>query len=246
MKTPAIISSLTVVGSLAYAAGSHGTAGKQSPVMPSGAQAHAMQERMPNDAMSTTSVPCPPPVQWLSTTPRFFDPCDTALYPEIGVQKLEAADVNGDGLAESIALSGNSGELLVTNDGGTHSSQNPTKLLRLCTTADGGDTRLESQVVFTLDTQAAGNAIRNRFPGVSGVMSNAQGIGTGWLDCDGDGDLDLVLYLNGYLPNGTRQIWFENIGYEKPIPPLAADLNGDGWVNGLDLGLLLGAWGTNS
>jgi hypothetical protein len=55
-----------------------------------------------------------------------------------------------------------------------------------------------------------------------------------------------VLYLNGYLPNGTRQIWFENIGYEKPIPPLAADLNGDGWVNGLDLGLLLGAWGTNS
>jgi hypothetical protein len=40
----------------------------------------------------------------------------------------------------------------------------------------------------------------------------------------------------------ARQAWFENIGYEKPPPPLAADLNQDGDVNGIDLGLLLAAW----
>jgi hypothetical protein len=39
--------------------------------------------------------------------------------------------------------------------------------------------------------------------------------------------------------------WFENIGYEASQPPLAADLNGDGQVNGADLGLLLVAWGPN-
>jgi hypothetical protein len=203
-----------------------------------------MQEEIPNDAMSATSVPCPPPVQWLSTTPRFFDPCDPALRAEIGVQKLEAADVNGDGLAESFAPSGNTSEVLVTIDGGTYPSGNPTILLRIRTTADGGNTRLESQVVFTMDTQAVGNAIRNRFPGITGVLSNAAGIGTGWFDCDGDGDLDLVLYLLDYLPNGTRQIWFENTGFQR-TNPIAADLNHDGKVDGADMGLLLYAWGPN-
>ena len=46
MKTAAIIASLTVVGSIAYAAGQGGS-GKQPPLMPIGSQAHSMQEEMP-------------------------------------------------------------------------------------------------------------------------------------------------------------------------------------------------------
>jgi len=51
MKSPAIIASLTVVGSIAYAAGSQGVAGKHPPMMPSGSTAHSMQEAMPQERM---------------------------------------------------------------------------------------------------------------------------------------------------------------------------------------------------
>jgi hypothetical protein len=32
--------------------------------------------------------------------------------------------------------------------------------------------------------------------------------------------------------------------FSAPVPPLSGDLNGDGFVDGADLGLLLGAWGS--
>ena len=58
---------------------------------------------------------------------------------------------------------------------------------------------------------------------------------------DGDGDLDYLVVLS--LSSGRRQVWFENTGFEKPAPPVAADLNRDGRVDGADLGMLLIAWG---
>jgi hypothetical protein len=62
---------------------------------------------------------------------------------------------------------------------------------------------------------------------------------------DSDGDLDLVVIVDIEAGSATRlDGWFENIGYEKPTPPLAADLNRDGSVDGVDLGILLAAWGT--
>jgi hypothetical protein len=85
-----------------------------------------------------------------------------------------------------------------------------------------------------------------RFPTPSGQSQRA-----GWRDMDADGDLDYVCTFWVYRFSGTQdilggQLWFENIGYEKAPPPLAADLNRDGAVDGVDLGLLLAAWGTNS
>ena len=83
----------------------------------------------------------------------------------------------------------------------------------------------------------------------------------GWLDCDGDGDLDLVLSAErqekrggictnlgciqtpGYMSFGSLPFWLENTGYQRPSVPLSADLNLDGRVDGADLGLLLFAWG---
>ncbi|MFO0874537.1 MAG: hypothetical protein U0575_11280 [Phycisphaerales bacterium] len=41
-------------------------------------------------------------------------------------------------------------------------------------------------------------------------------------------------------------LWMDGLHFDpNPTPPVVGDLNGDGMVDGADLGLLLGAWGTN-
>jgi hypothetical protein len=60
-------------------------------------------------------------------------------------------------------------------------------------------------------------------------------------DMDGDGDLDLIVEVWSY--DGKSQgpvVWIENT--VKANPPLAADINRDGVVDGLDLASVLAAW----
>lgn len=60
-------------------------------------------------------------------------------------------------------------------------------------------------------------------------------------DCDNNGVPDLLQIANdpSLDKDGDGMIG-------KCAPPLNADLNGDGLVNGADLGILLAAWGTNN
>ena len=55
-------------------------------------------------------------------------------------------------------------------------------------------------------------------------------------DMDGDGDLDLVFRISAWTP----LIWIENTSVANP--PLAADVNRDGVVDGKDLASVLAAW----
>jgi hypothetical protein len=189
---------------------------------------------------------CLPGTQWISTVPRFFERC-TGPGPFRVFENLFNADINGDGPDEIFSYSGNPGGTLVSN-GVPSSAGVEFRLYRILAVPDFDITHLESQEVFGLNFSTVGNAIVARFPDVGTVGLDASGSSSGWtwLDCDGDQDLDLVVPLRAPLPNGSVIIWFENIGYERSAPPIAADLNHDGAVDGFDLALLLNAWGAGA
>jgi hypothetical protein len=237
MKTPAIIASFTVVGSIAYAAGSQGTAGKQPPVMPSGAQAHSMQEEMPQ-MRGGPSGNCEPLTEpWFSPIPReiSYDCRFVAGRP------LEYADVNGDGEDEYF-LGGLTGTGFVQE--GTPKTFPPYLVLqsRMPFPDAGG---VHTHLSIFPSTSVIGESLKTLFPNIRGATAAS----TGWRDFDHDGDLDLLVFISltffGIEDNDVRPFWFENVGYEKPAPAIAADLNQDGVVNGADMGLLLYAWGPN-
>jgi len=69
-----------------------------------------------------------------------------------------------------------------------------------------------------------------------------------WRDMELDGDCDLLVEIRWKDATGWhyKRGWFENIGYEKPAPPIAADLKRDGTVDGFDRALLLNSWGAGA
>lgn len=238
MKTPAIIASLTVVGSIAYAAGSQGVAGKQSPLMPGGSQAHSMQEEMPQ-ARSQMTGECTSGADkdWF-TTGHLLPSCATITGIVTGSEIVRAsqADINGDGTLEMLLPNPNGffgGYLIVANGS---SATVPLISLHECSTAD----RTYSQSISSVLRGQAGDYLMSQVPVPAGANVNAY---LYLRDMDRDGDLDLIADASG---GGVAvKFWLENTGYEKPAPPIAADLNGDGQVNGADLCLLLVAWGPN-
>jgi hypothetical protein len=245
LKTTAIITALTFVGSLGFAM-SQGSLANQTGVGTAIAgDPRGQSPQSETLAMRASSSTCRPPIDWLAATPKFFSPCNPGVTRYIGAQRIWSADVNGDGTNESFDFAGGSGTHVLANGSIVAPSADDTAMMRTITVSDSSGVRLDEQTVFRVDVVAVGTAILQRFPesrGSQTIYFNWEGV-SGWYDCDHDGDLDLVVFCTSPFPDGSRQIWFENTGYEKPALPVAADLNRDGRVDGADLGMLLIAWG---
>jgi hypothetical protein len=244
MKTPAAIASLTVVGSLAFATATpSGTTPTRSQQRTETEDATSGSHNPPNLAAG----PCvPQSAEWFAATPRTIGRCINPLPVSsspnysglVGVVPLGACDVNNDG---AIEFFDGLGEVPIFGFP-TGTTSHPI-LLKSEEQAVGTSTLLVHTVLLR-SSEALALALRAMEPSVS--MGDSWLRPYGWRDMDRDGDLDLVCVF-GFRGGGTvdvsrRDIWFENIGFEQS-PPLAADLNNDGIVDGADLGILLSVWG---
>jgi len=181
------------------------------------------------------------PASWLNPIPRRLETC---AAPGMGVgsvpcSPLTRADINCDGREEY--LWGYSSVTAVANGQAVDIGSQTLKVSEVSTGTSG--TYVRYRPVFPVGT-AVGDAM---ISSISGVQTGTVYL-LGWRDMDGDSDLDLLCYIAVAQSGSCCQeidYWFENIGYEKPAPPIAADINGDGRVDGADLGLLLVAWGPN-
>lgn len=171
------------------------------------------------------------PLEWLSQTPQLISYCGDAL---IGVLNIGVADLNGDGQAENFARPNAvhypvyQGQIRSSDAAVVFRTQ--TQLL-----PDGERTVRLNRV---LDTSQVGYWLRQRFPSCFQVELVVQG----WVDVDGDGDLDLLGHISVVFPQNTAtyQIWFENTGYESSSPPINPyDLDQDGEVGAGDISVLL-------
>jgi hypothetical protein len=250
MKTPAIIASLTIVGSLAFAAGNESVTspGERNPDQRSDARTRESPR-----ISTTTASDCPTgePVVWFSPIPQLV-PCSngSAQLPFVTAQ-LGPVDVNDDGIIEFWGrLSGPFSSPDVVLNGSPTGIPSKIWVNRLDPLTRAPTTIRDSVVIVPSDF---GNWVLANFPGTTSAsvrLSDSEDpaglVNTAGLrDMDGDGDLDylIILYVESASSNALQQVWFENIGFEKPAPPIAADINGDGRVDGADLGMLLIAWG---
>jgi hypothetical protein len=234
MKTPAVVAVLTVIGSLAFAAGR------------GDAPLHFSRERGKPDyvdlpRLAAAAATCDPAAgdSWFVPEFRPISGCmdDGGVLGLSLAHPPSFADVNGDGVDEYFR------PYLGIPFIAEGAPKNRCFIARSGVTTDSGKTT--AVVTCILTTEPLIGWVVSQFPDCDRAYYYA----VGWRDMDNDNDLDLVLTVSGQT---AKEItfettgWFENIGYEKPNPPLAADLNGDGWVDGADLGLLLGAWGARS
>jgi len=183
----------------------------------------------------------PPESAWFSPTPRQLSyDCG-----QIGRQPYYSADVNGDGTTDYfVAYTDNYGLVIEGQPTPT-----PIGWLFRSETSGVGESTFHTHTNIFPRSSAIGEGLKSLFPNIRNA-SFTMNEGSdpwqrlGWRDCDGDGDLDLVVNLSltfygGSGDNSVRPFWFENTGFQMAPPANRYDHDGDGHVNTADLSLLL-------
>jgi hypothetical protein len=258
MKTAAAITALAVVGSFAVGQGVRLPVAPDSPISPAsnlplmnGLPIRPTGDLPAQHGSLQLGADCPPIEQaiWFSPFPHLVECAFDAPnnYRLLSARSPTNADVNGDGSEDhffSTAMT-----ITVVQNGQPLSDPNsPLALVHNWTLHQDGVTKARFAAVNLIGPQLGAWCLDN-IPGSADAVCVILHLFTptlgwsGWRDMDGDGDLDFLCLIEGCNGTFRRQIWFENIGYEQSPPPLAADLNADGYINGIDLGLLLGQWG---
>jgi hypothetical protein len=197
---------------------------------------------------------------WFDPIPLPFD----ASCGNVVTTPIRTADVNGDGIEES--FDGSSIPLIY---GGPWNGMSDIQfyscsecLIYSRVTVGSSGASAKNTSVFASSAGPGSWAaqlwdelgISNDTDGCLDSWSVAAGI-EGWADCDGDGDLDLVVRLTAYhRPRSSvlgqcretdarylidRFHWFRNVGFQKAPAANRYDLDGNGHVNTADLSLML-------
>jgi hypothetical protein len=212
-----------------------------------------MMKEMPAERLARGDCPPVLTASWFAPTPRLLE-CNTPNGLSLATIKGNAVDINGDGsldfwmAARNTVLAVWNGQPYSATEDGPASG-----FLTISQVNQVGDSYQVQQLTLSIFTATIGEWCLANLPTPGGpnravrlhLYENGQAENiawSGWRDIDGDGDLDFVCRATDDW-TWNAQIWFENIGYEKPAPPIAADINGDGRVDGADLGMLLIAWG---
>jgi hypothetical protein len=164
-------------------------------------------------------------------------------------------DADGDGTEDRLVMLGS-----VVGDGSIRLKRGPTLFFGTAVVGSAWLPLLDDHALYKVDYSAGGNQFS---ASLSPVMSGsvlldalcsvtspcdasvlqAEFSVLALTDMDGDGDRDLVLRINVYADDWVltpHRVWIENTA--KTTPPLAADVNKDGVVDGKDLATVLASW----
>lgn len=207
--------------------------------------------------------PCKSQV-WFDLTPHEITSACGAQYPTL---PLSPADVNGDAIAESISASAGLINFRILDSGEEPCSQRKplqgvafeNALTAISLSRSGGNSTVVTTNILDLPASFGDSLIQflpnPGYPSNPYQMWRGEIQDVGWFDCDGDGDLDIVLTIRfrenhanytecgswyGWTTFRVSGFWLENIGHQRT--PNAADLDGNGAVDGGDLALLLLNW----
>ena len=200
----------------------------------------------PPIAMMPVDPNCLNPAEsWFDPTPRRFA---TSACFGIPRSPLTSADVNGDGVIETFSELTTASRSVIKSTPGTPLVFRGAEavLVRTVLSSQAGTTVVRGVPVLSVDGRI-GQLFEQDYQRPLSCNSNAGWdiyvVGKFWADCDGDGDLDLVI---GFAGDACGQssvdwgvyYWLENIGFQRPSPnPYDLDQNGE--VGASDISVLL-------
>ena len=189
-----------------------------------------------------------PAESWFDPMPRRFSTSGCFTLPRV---PLIAADVNGDGVIENFSELTTASQSVVRSHYSSPLDYTfrgaDAVLVKTGLAQQGGSTVTRGTPVLSVD-QTIGMMFIQDYVRPSGCSPNAgadiYARGMFWADCDGDGDLDLIVGFAGDIcgsssPDYGIYYWLENIGFERPSQSNPYDLDQDGAVGAGDISVLL-------